>query len=117
RRLLLLPRLLTSPSFLGLIRCSSVSLACLLFFNDTATTEIYTLSLHDALPISASTRGSARGGLPSLGVGFCSNGDAGSGSAAVSGIFGAKSVMRASSGFLAGRRRAASRRCAISARF
>jgi len=22
------------------------------FFNDTATTEIYTLSLHDALPIS-----------------------------------------------------------------
>src|SRR5256885_12910564 len=32
-------------------------LACLLmsfffFFNDTATTEIYTLSLHDALPIS-----------------------------------------------------------------
>ena len=27
--------------------------SCLLFFfNDTATTEIYTLSLHDALPIS-----------------------------------------------------------------
>src|SRR3712207_7004361 len=26
------------------------------FFNDTATTEIYTLSLHDALPISAGTR-------------------------------------------------------------
>src|SRR5260221_10829125 len=25
------------------------------FFNDTATTEIYTLSLHDALPISMST--------------------------------------------------------------
>src|SRR3712207_8500335 len=25
-----------------------------IFFNDTATTEIYTLSLHDALPISAS---------------------------------------------------------------
>src|SRR5260370_14476908 len=25
------------------------------FFNDTATTEIYTLSLHDALPISAET--------------------------------------------------------------
>src|SRR3712207_9463882 len=24
----------------------------ILFFNDTATTEIYTLSLHDALPIS-----------------------------------------------------------------
>src|SRR2546422_4991651 len=26
------------------------------FFNDTATTEIYTLSLHDALPISAMIR-------------------------------------------------------------
>src|SRR2546429_5677302 len=26
------------------------------FFNDTATTEIYTLSLHDALPISRSAR-------------------------------------------------------------
>src|SRR2546430_6963915 len=26
------------------------------FFNDTATTEIYTLSLHDALPISRLTR-------------------------------------------------------------
>src|SRR3712207_7203821 len=25
------------------------------FFNDTATTEIYTLSLHDALPISTSS--------------------------------------------------------------
>src|SRR3712207_6883702 len=25
--------------------------ACCFFFNDTATTEIYTLSLHDALPI------------------------------------------------------------------
>src|SRR5690242_21498042 len=30
------------------------------FFNDTATTEIYTLSLHDALPISR-WRGIARG--------------------------------------------------------
>src|SRR2546427_1785094 len=28
------------------------------FFNDTATTEIYTLSLHDALPICASTSAS-----------------------------------------------------------
>src|SRR2546427_7882472 len=26
------------------------------FFNDTATTEIYTLSLHDALPISVTAR-------------------------------------------------------------
>src|SRR5438876_9786992 len=30
------------------------------FFNDTATTEIYTLSLHDALPISP---GNGRGGV------------------------------------------------------
>ena len=28
------------------------SLSVCFFFNDTATTEIYTLSLHDALPIS-----------------------------------------------------------------
>src|SRR6266550_9109184 len=27
------------------------------FFNDTATTEIYTLSLHDALPIRSGSRG------------------------------------------------------------
>src|SRR3712207_8822679 len=32
------------------------------FFNDTATTEIYTLSLHDALPISGGNL-SAAGGL------------------------------------------------------
>src|SRR5256885_8848476 len=31
----------------------SSMLFILFFFNDTATTEIYTLSLHDALPISA----------------------------------------------------------------
>src|SRR5258708_21402740 len=34
---------------------NSLSVLCILFFfNDTATTEIYTLSLHDALPISVS---------------------------------------------------------------
>src|SRR3712207_8798673 len=37
------------------------------FFNDTATTEIYTLSLHDALPISAH-RAEGRG-VPQLRVG------------------------------------------------
>src|SRR5258708_19120141 len=31
------------------------------FFNDTATTEIYTLSLHDALPISPSRHARASG--------------------------------------------------------
>src|SRR5215510_15290470 len=30
------------------------------FFNDTATTEIYTLSLHDAPPLSATARRSSR---------------------------------------------------------
>src|SRR2546429_7107916 len=42
------------------------------FFNDTATTEIYTLSLHDALPISSSwqavcTSSSASRGPPRIG--------------------------------------------------
>src|SRR2546430_11509663 len=32
------------------------------FFNDTATTEIYTLSLHDALPISRAGRCTAGAG-------------------------------------------------------
>src|SRR5438046_10517305 len=34
------------------------SLSLFFFFNHTATTEIYTLSLHDALPISSRTTGS-----------------------------------------------------------
>src|SRR5947208_8566786 len=33
------------------------------FFNDTATTEIYTLSLHDALPIATGTASAAAGGF------------------------------------------------------
>src|SRR3989454_3319922 len=36
--------------------CTSDSSLLFFFFNDTATTEIYTLSLHDALPISAGQR-------------------------------------------------------------
>src|SRR5216684_7544869 len=36
------------------------------FFNDTATTEIYTLSLHDALPICSRQR---RFGAPTRGTG------------------------------------------------
>src|SRR5438552_13150426 len=35
-----------------LYRFLSFFVASFFFFNDTATTEIYTLSLHDALPIS-----------------------------------------------------------------
>src|SRR6266516_7673984 len=36
------------------------------FFNDTATTEIYTLSLHDALPIRSSPDADTVGDLQSL---------------------------------------------------
>src|ERR1022692_4091540 len=32
-------------------RCAIIKMIFFFFFNDTATTEIYTLSLHDALPI------------------------------------------------------------------
>src|SRR5438094_4116399 len=35
--------------------CIYLSFFCVFFFNDTATTAIYTLSLHDALPISGHT--------------------------------------------------------------
>src|SRR5580700_12287703 len=46
------------------VRC----LLCLFFFffNDTATTEIYTLSLHDALPISPFRSRPASAGHPAL---------------------------------------------------
>src|SRR2546421_10264522 len=37
------------------------TLLCFFFFNDTATTEIYTLSLHDALPIYQEGRPVGRG--------------------------------------------------------
>src|SRR3712207_8740489 len=38
----------------------SLCVSFFFFFNDTATTEIYTLSLHDALPICRSTNGCLR---------------------------------------------------------
>src|SRR2546422_10573481 len=41
-------------SFLSLILLLSLFIFFFFFFNDTATTEIYTLSLHDALPICGS---------------------------------------------------------------
>src|SRR5688572_33416062 len=43
---------------------SHVQLKRLFFFNDTPTTEIYTLSLHDALPISFGFRLARRAGRP-----------------------------------------------------
>ena len=36
---------------------------CVFFFNDTAATEIYTLSLHDALPILRATLATEGTGL------------------------------------------------------
>src|SRR5215211_3982680 len=38
------------------------------FFNDTATTEIYTLSLHDALPICQRSHSRARSSRCSVGT-------------------------------------------------
>src|SRR5256884_9255071 len=55
---------------LFMYRCISFSSLCIMrpyctffffFFNDTATTEIYTLSLHDALPISVVPRAALDG--------------------------------------------------------
>src|SRR2546427_4124441 len=40
--------------------CDLSSMPLSFFFNDTATTEIYTLSLHDALPISLLNMGRAK---------------------------------------------------------
>src|SRR2546430_2811920 len=39
---------------------------CCFFFNDTATTEIYTLSLHDALPISLRVGRRPRARVPDM---------------------------------------------------
>src|SRR6266478_6896999 len=43
----------------GSTLASTVHIQSFFFFNDTATTEIYTLSLHDALPISMPAAASA----------------------------------------------------------
>src|SRR5256885_13261312 len=43
-------------AFVTSMGSASAHISSFFFFNDTATTEIYTLSLHDALPISARAR-------------------------------------------------------------
>src|SRR5436853_7093740 len=48
------------PYFSCLSPSLSLPLFFLFFFNDTATTEIYTLSLHDALPISSTSTHESR---------------------------------------------------------
>src|SRR5574340_840909 len=53
-----------TPSLLRFfMRMSSIS-SLFFFFNDTATTEIYTLSLHDALPIRLAQSRSLSCGAP-----------------------------------------------------
>src|SRR6266849_1524020 len=52
----------TMTFFFLCLPCASTPL--FFFFNDTATTEIYTLSLHDALPISIRLDGRELRGLP-----------------------------------------------------
>src|SRR5580692_11898124 len=47
------------------------------FFNDTATTEIYTLSLHDALPIYGRTLHGFRNGAYGFGVAAAGRGETG----------------------------------------
>src|SRR6266704_5275997 len=48
-----------------------LSLFVFFFFNDTATTEIYTLSLHDALPIAAPARPWPASPYPARARGHC----------------------------------------------
>src|SRR5438132_7910013 len=70
-----------SPSHFPVVRKSLHSpYYSFFFFNDTATTEIYTLSLHDALPIShASTDARVRVPAAVLVARRCRSPDAGSG--------------------------------------
>src|ERR1041385_9439042 len=50
---------------MNVLRCahSPAIIVLFFFFNDTATTEIYTLSLHDALPIFRRRHGDFLGGF------------------------------------------------------
>src|SRR5216683_1044830 len=50
------------------------TLGIFFFFNDTATTEIYTLSLHDALPISPRRRAGPAGARAVLDRARCGSG-------------------------------------------
>src|SRR5258707_4475561 len=58
------------PFFIYTIQVDSHQFVFFFFFNDTATTEIYTLSLHDALPIS-STLARKSPSRPSPGARLC----------------------------------------------
>src|SRR5260221_7300208 len=58
------------------------------FFNDTATTEIYTLSLHDALPIWFELGGDELTEFGGVGTGGIHHHGAGDDVALVGGVFG-----------------------------
>src|SRR3712207_8831089 len=61
-------RLVVSTCVTELVRWLLRRIGSLFFFNDTATTEIYTLSLHDALPIYGDLRAHRPSGLERLPV-------------------------------------------------
>src|SRR3712207_8266919 len=56
------------------------------FFNDTATTEIYTLSLHDALPISGRAQVTVRYRPDAVDVEVLDDGAGGDGARALPGV-------------------------------
>src|SRR5690348_18016623 len=62
--------MITIRIYIALSTNSLFILSLLFFFNDTATTEIYTLSLHDALPICAIHELFGEAGLPRAPVAF-----------------------------------------------
>src|SRR5207249_11474860 len=66
-----------SPSSSRYFRCTIPSVSLFyFFFNDPATTELYTLSLHDALPISPDSPARFhRQGTRRLSVGGCGSRD------------------------------------------
>src|SRR5260221_362236 len=55
------------PFIIAKLEASCFSNILFFFFNDTATTEIYTLSLHDALPISRKRQEDCRTWTPGCG--------------------------------------------------
>src|SRR2546423_10123700 len=57
---------MSSNTVTVLLTAIPISYLIFFFFNDTATTEIYTLSLHDALPISTREVTREVGDIPDL---------------------------------------------------
>src|SRR2546430_16486425 len=60
--MLLLVTTCTAPRYITILYVTYIVISSFFFFNDTATTEIYPLSLHDALPIFAPRRDRGRQG-------------------------------------------------------